>query len=207
MRVKTLLRRLTAVAAVAALALTAMIMAAGSASAQNLPNGQFCNDNRQCASGHCADGRRCAPRDRTGVHNSYCHHDNHCVNQNCVCAEGGFGYCANWERWLPGTNADYPNIGRCVVSHIGTAIGAGYNCEGRRNQCGAGLQCADGKVCAPEDRRGRSGQYCHHDNHCNSGFCHCPGGNKSWGFCAGWEGYLGGDREDLTNSRLGFYCE
>jgi len=64
--------------------------------------GCFCERDAHCLSDNCADGKRCAPRDRTGISGNYCHHNNHCQSGYCSCAKGIFGFCKNWEQWPAG---------------------------------------------------------------------------------------------------------
>ena len=61
----------------------------------------------------------------------------------------------------------------------------GKSCK-KTSECGKGLHCANDKFCAPIDYTGKHGDYCHHDNHCASSRCECPGG-KSFGFCSNYE--------------------
>lgn len=188
--------------------------------AQSRGQGESCNSNRQCASGlQCADGRKCAPIDGTGFgHPSsvglsdYCHHDNHCASGSCNCEKGWFGFCRNWEAWPTGKFSTSPreasNIGFCNSRN-----GMGESCT-KTSECNPGLQCANGQRCAPPDGTGRSasagrpGDYCHHDNHCTSGSCRCPGGNagKSFGFCRNWENVTPRTALAFNSTRIGFMC-
>ena len=160
-------------------------------------NGQACSNDNHCASNYCADGRRCAPRDGTGQPGAYCHHDNHCAAQRCNCTHGLFGFCKDWESW--NGNID-PRRGFCED----VAQPNGSDC--RKNEECASNHCANGRVCAPQDNRGRTGDYCHHNNHCRSS-CFCPGGNdQSWGFCSNYENFSQRERLSLNATRQGFVC-
>lgn len=169
------------------------------AEAYNRPLGTPCAKNGDCASGHCADGRFCAPVNRSGRPGDYCHHENHCSpGMYCDCPSGGGGFCKNWRSRSGG--------GQCQFNRkVGEPARptAGMNC--RAPGCDFGLHCADGRVCAPVDRTGRPGQYCHHDNHCRSRNCVCPSG-KSFGFCARWEGWSESLRLRMVRGRSAFYC-
>jgi len=66
-------------------------------------NGESCSANDDCMSNHCANGK-CAPRDGTGTHGEYCHHNNHCISGSCICPSGiaSFwtgGFCPDWENF------------------------------------------------------------------------------------------------------------
>lgn len=152
------------------------------------PLGTLCATDAECQSTYCADSFRCAPRDQTGQPGEYCHHDNHCRSQRCSCdnfQRAADSFCNNFRGG---------NQGTCLARRDN-----GDDCT-RNENCTSGY-CADaGKVtnldfwpatsggrCAPVDSTGAVGAYCHHDNHCSSGNCNCPGG-KSFGFCAAWEG-------------------
>jgi hypothetical protein len=82
------------------------------------------------------------------------------------------------------------------------AMTAGQICKSDTD-CNAGLQCADGRRCAPLNDTGKAGDYCHHDNHCVTGRCNCDHGQ--FGFCRDWEqwpaGTFGGGP---GNVRIGF---
>ena len=221
-------------------------------------NGQSCQKGAECQSGHCADGKRCAPKDGTGQVGQYCHHNNHCSTGTCSCRgdtkPGGF--CQNWEAYSDrevleerakggfecrskaseGAKACLVDSGcdvyqeckhyRCVTKP-GEEFYAEYfrrnpafpctedyqcdeynYCDKRNNlcmpikgaphykadgsQCTRNAQCvsencADKRFCAPKDRTGPAGNYCHHNNHCSSGTCACPNGRDILGFCVGYE--------------------
>jgi hypothetical protein len=55
-----------------------------------LKNGASCTANDQCSSRHCANDQ-CAPIDKTGLADDYCHHNNHCISGTCWCDEGKDG--------------------------------------------------------------------------------------------------------------------
>ena len=69
-------------------------------------NGDYCSKSEECTSGYCADGKRCAPKDGTGVSGDYCHHNNHCRSKTCDCPKGTdwLGFCTGWEKldWQKG---------------------------------------------------------------------------------------------------------
>jgi LysM repeat protein len=151
-------------------------------------NGDSCGGNKECESGYCADGK-CAPKNGTGEGGDYCHHDDHCASKTCICPGlppytprgfgfGGGGFCPGWEKF------DSYNHGTCLAKGEN-----GERCL-KNEQCKSNY-CADGKICAPVDDTGWKGDYCHHNNHCNSAFyCDCPKGNTDfWGFCPGWEDF------------------
>jgi hypothetical protein len=69
--------------------------------------------------------------------------------------------------------------------------------------------CADGRFCAPRDGTGQPGQYCHHDNHCASSICNCPGDRHTGGraFCSNWESRTGANRGTCAAKRPNsVYC-
>jgi LysM repeat protein len=149
-----------------------------------LPDGAGCTEDRDCRSGYCADGKKCAPKDGTGEAGDYCHHDNHCVSGSCDCpgedvrVMGAKSFCPDWESFT----ITQHGVCRALAEN-------GARCT-RDEQCESGY-CADGAICAPKDGTGAEGDYCHHDNQCASGMCDCPGedfrvmGAKS--FCPDWE--------------------
>jgi len=148
---------------------------------EQLPNGQMCTRNEDCRSGHCADGKRCAPKDGTGKAGDYCHHNNHCASKNCHCKDwDGNDFCGNWkDTGARFTNEVRAGFNRCMA---GAPYGADCNADWQCEQPG---KCADGRVCAPEDGKGEKGDYCHHDNHCKSRICGSCVKNGPW--CHNWE--------------------
>ena len=71
----------------------------GIGAGSRLANSELCTTDRECASGHCADGRFCAPRDGTGRAGDYCHHNNQCERGLvCHCARDIFGFCIGWRQ-------------------------------------------------------------------------------------------------------------
>jgi len=148
-------------------------------------NGEKCTQNKDCASGYCADGKLCAPKDGTGKAGAYCHHDNQCATGLCLCPdgwEGNRGFCKGWQDFTP------TKAGKCSAK-----LENGANCT-QNKDCASG-SCADGKKCAPVDFTGKAGAYCHHDNHCAKDYyCSCPNDNRreGWpfgGFCLGWRNF------------------
>lgn len=140
--------------------------------------GAICRDNRDCASGYCADGRFCAPQDGTGQPGDYCHHDNQCASSVCFCPgdphTGAPTFCSGWETRVGAQR------GMCTAR-----VANGEVCT--RNENCLSNYCADGRFCAPRDGTGMAGDYCHHGNHCSSGVCICPNGLTTRGFCPNWE--------------------
>jgi LysM repeat protein len=153
-----------------------------------LPLASRCTKNSQCGSGYCAN-KICAPEEPTGQIGDYCHHNNQCANDFCFCPDGWNGdFCSNYDA-----NADFLNRrGACQFT---PGSPNGYSCT-EKNDCTSNY-CANG-VCAPKDKSGVDGEYCHHNNHCRSGTCACPSGKASFwtlGFCPDWE--------DFTNNSHG----
>jgi LysM repeat protein len=141
-----------------------------------------CTSNSQCGSGYCANGL-CAPKDGSGQIGDYCHHNNHCANDFCLCPDGWNGdFCSNYDA-----NADFLNRrGACQFT---PGWPNGSSCT-EKNDCTSNY-CANG-VCAPKNGSGVDGEYCHHNNHCRSGTCTCPSGKASFwtlGFCPDWEDF------------------
>jgi hypothetical protein len=169
----------------------------------DISNGYFCKFNGQCKSGYCADGKKCAPLDTTGIPGDYCHHNEHCASGSCECAKGFGGFCRNWESWGPGPRNK---------STSGLSVGI---CNGKEplaslcsknSECLSG-KCADGKRCSPVNGTGRPGQYCHHNDHCSSKRCACPSGSANiFGFCEKFENFKSATMLRLNRDRTGFYC-
>lgn len=164
--------------------------------------GNTCLIDPDCGTGRCREGF-CAPEDGEGAspwefgdagRTDYCHHDNHCGSNVCVCDDPDHkdgGFCRANGKIKPG---------KCSAH---TKVPLGQPCN-RKYMCARAIsnaaQCVQGK-CAPEDDTGTTGMYCHHNNHCISGKCignqcqsvvdvggsckkdhHCRGGNKEfWG--------------------------
>ena len=151
---------------------------AGSCSS-GLPLGSACGPNVSgvCANFNCENGV-CAPRKGLGQVGDYCHSDNQCATDFCLCPGGwvrgsdGNHTCKNYQT-LPPSQQGYciPNGG----APNGTACTSNDECDSD--------YCADGKFCAPRDGTGLEGDYCHHDNQCYSGTCDCDSALKEWGFC------------------------
>ncbi len=127
--------------------------------------GQSCKKDKHCRGGNRAfwdrdwtarcERERCVPRDYLGDNGDFCQHDNQCTS--LICAQG-----------------------RC----LGGALPLGAKCK-KEEQCAGGnrailgnrwtAHCPQGR-CAPRDKTGDIGSYCHHDNHCTQGLrCKCPG--------------------------------
>jgi LysM repeat protein len=124
--------------------------------------GEFCNGDNDCASNYCANGQ-CAPKNGTGQYREYCHHNDHCATGLCYCPEGyGLGgFCKNHDSLA---EEDY---GYCTYRGDkvkGTKCSENSDCESNH--------CADG-LCAPRNKTGLSGDYCHHNDHCYSKVCDC----------------------------------
>ncbi len=164
--------------------------------------GNTCLIDPDCGTGRCREGF-CAPEDGEGAspwefgdagRTDYCHHDNHCRSNVCVCDDPDHkdgAFCRANGKIKPG---------KCSAH---TRIPLGQPCN-RKFMCARATanaaQCVQGK-CAPEDDTGTTGMYCHHNNHCISGKCignqcqalvdvggsckrdhHCRGGNRAfWG--------------------------
>jgi LysM repeat protein len=122
-------------------------------------NGASCLENEQCQSDYC-DGGKCAPKPGTGQAGEYCHRDEHCQSDFCI-------------------------AGRCYqLADLGDVCRKNAECES--GYCADTFLGGGWGRCA-RDGDGKSGEYCHHDNHCQSGRCDCEHG---WfGFCANWEGW------------------
>ncbi|MEM7050134.1 MAG: hypothetical protein AAF604_10755 [Acidobacteriota bacterium] len=151
-------------------------------------NGALCAQSSECQSGYCADGRRCAPMDFTGLANEYCHHDNHCRSGRCGCDNGLRGpdsFCNNWRSGGSGTCTDRRDNGNDCTKNENCNSG---HCADKGKVGQLDFWTGSGGRCAPNDGTGAAGAYCHHNNHCASGSCNCPGGT-SFGFCASWEGF------------------
>jgi len=137
-----------------------------------LENGRRCRKNSSCKSGYCANGRKCAPRDRTGKAGDYCHHDNHCAAGGCICAKGLAGFCKNWERWPEGqydaSHSSKKRIGRCGAQRKkGFTCSADYECSGS-------LLCSPiTKTCQPVNKQTNldDGFKCTQNTQCKSGYC------------------------------------
>lgn len=128
-------------------------------------NGAPCNRNEECESEYCDSGK-CAPKPGTGESGKYCHRDEHCQSDFCI-------------------------SGKCYqLADLGDVCRKNAECES--GYCADTLLGGGWGRCA-RDRGGKSGEYCHHDNHCASGECDCRHG---WfGFCANWEGWGRGSRK------------
>lgn len=166
---------------------------------QQKPLGSNCTSNGECQSGHCPENK-CAPENDTGsggirrlgeeinpISGDYCHHGNHCMTGKCVCPDGTVAdksFCPDYRSWPEGH--EIGKTGTCSeLADFGAFCSRNEECM---------LQhCADGKRCAPKHKKGEKGQYCHHNNHCKSGDCICPGGRKSYGFCANYESFSDSD--------------
>jgi len=171
------------------------------------PDGYPCSHSDECDSGHCADGKLCAPRNGTGKGGAYCHHGSHCASGECSCPEGNGwvgarGFCKDWQSYTP------THHGKCERAlkngqHCSMTLGVwwSYKCESDH--------CADGKICAPKNDTGKEGAYCHHDNHCASGLCQCPDGweQGTKGFCKGWQNFTTAKHGTCSaQSKNGEYC-
>jgi len=112
----------------------------------------FCTENIQCAgprTSRCdAALDRCIPDDGLGLDGDFCTHNNHCSNRNCVGVTRYHG-------------------GQCMP-----AGGIGDRCETNAGCSSARTSRCDDTVlpsrCIPDDGRGRSGEYCTHNNHCDA---------------------------------------
>jgi hypothetical protein len=139
-----------------------------------IADGSPCAANKECASGECSSNV-CMPTGM-GMAGAFCLANSHCWSGVCQCVINGVTtFCSG--RPAPGTT------GACAAGAAN-----GMFCT-QNNQC-ASFHCANG-LCAPLDKMGRPGDYCHHDNHCWNGLCICPQG---WGgldghFCKGYENF------------------
>ena len=169
-------------------------------------NGYFCTNNKECYSGNCADRRKCAPEDGKGGGGEYCHHNNHCKSGRCICEPGLAGFCENWESWPEGRSSDDRRIGACSIEY-GFYNGAfcSNDRQCRSKNCADEFPGLDGR-CAPSDYTGVAGDYCHHDNHCESARCICDRGPA--GSCEGWR-WLRSGRTGHCSARFpnGANCE
>jgi hypothetical protein len=136
--------------------------------------GRHCWIDENCQSDLRCRENACVPEDGTGQLSGYCHHANHCESRLCDCTGTGAtissGFCGS---------ASLPQQGFCAARR-----GFGAPC-GRDDNCPASTsRCVEGR-CAPLDGTGDPTgptAYCHHDNHCASSLCVCPGGKRN-GFC------------------------
>lgn len=138
--------------------------------------GGRCTRNENCLTdGQCVEGL-CAPLNFTGGPGQYCHHDDHCATNLCLCPVGKRGgFCGT---------ASAPEPGKCW--RPGSPGVGGSFCRNNAH-CESDFACVDGLRCAPHNDSGDPGDYCHHDDHCATGLsCQCPGGKNS-GFCTNWE--------------------
>jgi len=121
----------------------------------------------------------CLPKQENGRScwkNENCESEN-CANEQCAPKPGtgkGNEYCNQDGQCLSGICLQ----GKCYPQEKN-----GAPCSSDR-ECLSGY-CADGEKCAPENGTGQAGEYCHHDDHCQSGFCVCPSGYDGR-FCANW---------------------
>jgi len=168
---------------------------------KNLGPGYPCSKNEECASGlYCADGKRCAPLKGTGQEGDYCHHNDHCEETLFCLCPGGYDAERCSEDWKTFVSTDEPEgcywgyDGQYCAGSLGedyfhyehgTCVARDQNgapCS-RDEDCESG-NCAEafggGKRCAPKEGEGQGyGDYCHHHNQCQSGWCRCPEGPEN----------------------------
>ena len=150
-------------------------------------NGFVCRYDDDCESWNCdgakSDGSRvgvCTPKKDMGLPGEYCYRHDQCISDGyCLCPNYLYDgdYCAGWNDFGVVTH------GKCMGPEPKERNGAACYAN---IDCLSGY-CADGERCAPVDGTGKSGDYCHHNNHCQSKTCMCPGGRNFWGFCSDWK--------------------
>ena len=129
-----------------------------------------------CASGYCADGK-CTPPEGSGLGGDYCHNNAQCANFICICPNGYNGdFCKGYQNFT----AEPGKHGYCTKA---PPTSNGQLCW-KAGEC-ASKHCAE-YLCAPVDYTGKAGEYCHHNNHCQSKQCKCPLGTDILGFCIGY---------------------
>jgi hypothetical protein len=125
-------------------------------------NGAPCNRNEECESVYCDDGK-CAPKPGTGQAGEYCHRDEHCQSDFCI-------------------------SGRCYqLADLGDVCRKDAECDS--GYCADTFLGGGWGRCAPKNKTGKSGDYCHHNDHCASGECICRSDWWRFGFCANWDGW------------------
>jgi LysM repeat protein len=127
-------------------------------------NGHTCSEDDYCASLNCVNGL-CAPPEGLGRQGDYCHHDNHCYNDFCLCPTGYDGdFCAGYQNI-----SDKPGKqGFCGVwpgAALGESCQEDDDCESRN---------CDKNQCVPINGHGLLGDYCISSDQCYSGRCMCP---------------------------------
>ncbi len=112
-------------------------------------NGTPCNTNDECTSDRCHLGA-CVPADGQGQLRGFCNHDAQCISQHCeqdVRASTGRTNLCLWK--------------------IGAACNESLECSSLRCDRVAG----NPRRCIPNDRTGKPGDYCSHNNQCASSNC------------------------------------
>jgi microsomal dipeptidase-like Zn-dependent dipeptidase len=163
--------------------------------------GQSCLTNAGCASGRRCDNstHKCIPDDNTASVGTYCTHNNHCKNKNCIAnkckAPVGIGQscvtnasCASGRRCDNNTHKCIPddntaNVGtycthnnhcknkNCVAYKCKAQAGIGQSCQSNAG-CASGRRCDNNThKCIPNDNTGNTGNYCTHNNHCKNRNC------------------------------------
>lgn len=127
-------------------------------------NGAQCKKDNQCASSNCENGL-CAPDDGLGQIGDYCHHNDHCFNEYCLCPNGYDGdYCKGYKSFTPkagehGTCGEWPGLVN------GSACSKDDECQSRH---------CEKNMCVPIDETGLLGEFCFSSDHCYSERCMCP---------------------------------
>ncbi|MFC2053025.1 FHA domain-containing protein [Chloroflexota bacterium] len=138
-----------------------------------LANGDLCDLNWECKSGICSDGK-CVPNG-DGKKGDFCYNSSHCSSKVCNCPKGRDGKnCRDWKKFS--------------VSYGGTCAEGwenGDRCD-KDSECASGY-CADNWRCAPTDKTGRLGDFCHHNEQCGNKTCYCANGHNLLGYCKGWK--------------------
>jgi len=138
--------------------------------------GKACKKDDQCAKDEVCYKGKCWD----GLTSTKCENDYDCTSVGHSVCDPDKGRCL--DKLFIGEMMDKSfheySVNREKIS--------GMACKTDKDCMKANYQCADGKFCAPVDKRGKPGEYCHHDNHCASGNCVCPNG-KSLGFCKDYE--------------------